>query len=347
MDAGWFNETDLADDDPGWSRRQQERCVSEMTLKNTKRLAADPDGIAEAAEGLRSGALVAFPTETVYGLGADARNGKAVAGIYEAKGRPAFNPLIVHVPSIDMAMRLGRFDETADRLAQAFWPGPLTLVLPLSDEAGLSSLVTAGLGSVALRVPAHPLAQDLLTAADCPVAAPSANPSGRLSPTTADHVLDGLGGRIDAVLDGGPCDVGLESTIIACGPDGPRLLRPGGLPVEALEACLGAPIPHVEAGGKVEAPGQLESHYAPGAALRLNADAPRAGERFLGFGPIGGDLTLSATGDLAEAAANLFGHLRDLDGGPQSRIAVAPIPDKGLGRAINDRLRRAAAPRPD
>ncbi len=317
-----------------------------MTLKETKRLEADPDGIASAAAMLRSGGLVAFPTETVYGLGADARNGLAVAGIYEAKGRPSFNPLIVHVPTIEMARALGQFGQTAESLAQAFWPGPLTLVVPLNASSGLSELVTAGLPSVALRVPAHPLAQRLLQEAGCPVAAPSANPSGRLSPTTADHVLDGLHGKIDAVLDGGACEVGLESTIIACGPDGPRLLRPGGLPIEAAEACLGAAISVVGTEDAIEAPGQLASHYAPNASLRLNADAARPDEQLLGFGPIAGDLNLSANGDLTEAAANLFGHLRELDRGSDARIAVAPIPESGLGRAINDRLRRAAAPRP-
>ena len=314
-------------------------------MPDTRILAADDAGIAEAARLLSAGALVAFPTETVYGLGADATDDRAVARVFEAKGRPRFNPLIVHVAGIEAARRIGRFGPEAERLAAAFWPGPLTLVLPLRPEAGLSALVTAGLQSVALRVPADPLAQRLLAAFGGPVAAPSANPSGRVSPTRAAHVLAGLGGRIEAVLDGGACAVGLESTIL--GLDGaPSLLRPGGLPAEALEACLGAPL---AAGGDHErpsSPGQLASHYAPEAALRMNADAPRPGEAYLGFGPgaTGEGLNLSASGDLVEAAANLFHHLRALDAQGKP-IAVAPIPEKGLGRAINDRLRRAAAPR--
>ena len=314
-------------------------------MPDTRILAADDAGIAEAARLLSAGALVAFPTETVYGLGADATDDRAVARVFEAKGRPRFNPLIVHVAGIEAARRIGRFGPEAERLAAAFWPGPLTLVLPLRPEAGLSALVTAGLQSVALRVPADPLAQRLLAAFGGPVAAPSANPSGRVSPTRAAHVLAGLGGRIAAVLDGGACAVGLESTIL--GLDGtPALLRPGGLPAEALEACLGAPL---AAGGDSErpsSPGQLASHYAPEAALRMNADAPRPGEAYLGFGPgaKGEGLNLSASGDLVEAAANLFHHLRALDAQGKP-IAVAPIPEKGLGRAINDRLRRAAAPR--
>ena len=339
-----FNGLNVSDDALPGAERQQERCVRAMEHHATKALAADPDGILAAGVCLASGGLVAFPTETVYGLGADARNGMAVARVYAAKGRPSFNPLIVHVPSLEIARRYARFDDVAERLAHAFWPGPLTLVLPLKEESGLSELVTAGLPTVALRVPAHPLAQALLEAAGCPVAAPSANPSGRLSPTTAMHVIDGLGGRIDAVLDGGPCEVGLESTIVAPGPP-PRLLRPGGLPAEVIEDCLGVPLERSSGDGAVEAPGQLVSHYAPGAALRLGADAPRPGERMLGFGAVDGDLNLSRTGDLNEAAANLFAYLRRLDDGEGGEIAVAPIPDTGLGRAINDRLRRAAAPR--
>ena len=313
----------------------------------TKDLAATPDGLAEAAQILRAGGLVAFPTETVYGLGGDACNDRAVAGIFAAKARPQFNPLIVHVPDLETARRYARVDARAEALAQAFWPGPLTLVLPLVAGCGLSPLVTAGLPSVAIRVPAHPVAQALLRAFGGPLAAPSANPSGRVSPTRADHVRAGLAGRIAAILDGGPCAVGVESTII--GLDGPpTLLRPGGVPVEVLEAALRQPL---AAGGdaqKPNAPGQLASHYAPGAAVRLDATEAEPGEVFVGFGP-GPEaaLTLSDSGDLTEAAARLFHILREADAlaGPAGRISFAPIPEVGLGRAINDRLRRAAAPR--
>ncbi len=310
-------------------------------MPETLRLQPDPAGIARAAELLRAGGLVAFPTETVYGLGGDATDSLATARIFEAKGRPKLNPLIAHVPDVAMARALAVFDAAAERLAATFWPGALTLVLPLRPEARIAPLVTAGLPTIALRVPDHSLAQALLHGAGRPIAAPSANPSGRISPTTADHVLAGLSGRIAAVLDGGPCKVGVESTIVSTGPT-PTLLRPGGLPIEAIEACLGTPLSMHH--GAITAPGQLASHYAPNAALRLNAEAPRPNERYLGFGPRDGDLNLSGSGDLTEAAANLFGHLHRLDasGAP---IAVAPIPDHGLGRAINDRLRRAAAPR--
>ncbi len=312
----------------------------------TQVLAADAAGIARAAYVLGEGGLVAFPTETVYGLGADARNGRAVAGIFAAKNRPTFNPLIVHVPNLDAARSIGVFGPEALSLANAFWPGAMTLVVPLARGAGISDLVTAGLDTVAIRVPAHPLATKLLEAAGCPVAAPSANPSGKVSPTTADHVLDGLGRRIDAVLDGGACLVGLESTILDPGPPA-RLLRPGGLPIEAIEACLGAPVQavDVEAAG-ITAPGQLKSHYAPTADLRLGAAEAREGEVMLGFGPVQCDLNLSEAGDLTEAAAGLYGALRSLDASGAAAIAVSPIPETGLGRAINDRLRRAAAPRP-
>ncbi len=269
---------------------------------------------------------------------------RAVARIFQAKGRPQFNPLIVHVPDLATARLIAVFDVTAMRLADAFWPGALTLVLPLRPEAGIAPLVTAGLPSIALRVPDHPLAQDLLRCAGRPVAAPSANPSGRISPTSAHHVLAGLSGQIEAVLDGGPCPVGVESTIVGLLPD-PTLLRPGGLPVEAIEACLGAALlPPVETTCPT-APGQLASHYAPRAPLRLNADHPESGERLLGFGAVDADLNLSSTGDLVEAAANLFHHLHTLDTAGIAPIAVSPIPNHGLGRAINDRLRRAAAPR--
>ncbi|MBK0400757.1 threonylcarbamoyl-AMP synthase [Limibaculum sp. M0105] len=320
-------------------------------MPETERLASDDAGIARAAALLAEGRLVAFPTETVYGLGADARNGLAVAHVFEAKGRPRFNPLIVHVPGLDEARRIAAVRGALERLADAFWPGPLTLVAPVTPEAGLSDLVTAGLATVAIRVPAHPVARRLLAAFGGPLAGPSANPSGKVSPTSADHVLDGLGGRIAAVVDGGACPVGVESTIIGLDGDVPVLLRPGGLPVEVIEACLGRSLGR--AGGGIRAPGQLASHYAPGIRLRLNAAAPAAGEGWLGFGadPEGIDaptLNLSPSGDMAEAAANLFSHLRTLDGlmHGQGTVAVAAIPDRGLGRAINDRLRRAAAPRP-
>ncbi len=310
----------------------------------TEQLSGDAAGLARAGALLAGGALVAFPTETVYGLGADARNGRAVARIYEVKGRPVFNPLIVHVASLEAARAIARFDETAECLAEVFWPGALTLVLPLRPEAGLSPLVTAGLETVALRLPQSPLARALLAEAGCPVAAPSANPSGRLSPTTAAHVLAGLGGRIEALLDGGPAPVGIESTIVGLHP-APALLRPGGVPAEAVEACLGQPLQSPQPGEKPSSPGQLASHYAPRARLRLNVTAPRPGERLMGFGPTGeAALNLSPSGDLREAAANLFGHLHLLDR-EEGPIAVSPIPEAGLGRAINDRLRRAAAPR--
>lgn len=311
----------------------------------TKLLAPDDVGLDEAATLLRQGELVAFPTETVYGLGADATNGRAVAAVYAAKGRPQFNPLIVHVADLDAARAIADFSEDALRLAQAFWPGPLSLVLPVRPDARLSDLVTAGLSTVAVRVPQHPLAHALLEKAGIPVAAPSANPSGRISPTRAEHVLDGLNGRIAAVLDGGSCPVGLESTIVSAGPP-PMLLRHGGIPVEALEACLGQSFETADPAKEgVSAPGQLLSHYAPAVPVRLGATEAREGEALLGFGPVQGHLTLSANGDLTEAAANLFSHLRRLDEGGYKAIAVAPIPDHGLGRAINDRLLRAAAPR--
>lgn len=314
-----------------------------MTQPSPEILAASSTGIARAAKLLAAGALVAFPTETVYGLGADARSGSAVASIFAAKDRPSFNPLIAHVADTRTARRYVEWTDTAERLASAFWPGPLTLVLPLKPGHGISDLVTAGLSTLAVRVPAHPAAHALLERFAGPVAAPSANPSGRISPTTAAHVIAGLDGRIAAVLDDGPCAVGLESTII--GLDGPpTLLRPGGLPAEAIEAALGAPLAQRAANAALSAPGQLESHYAPGAPVRLNATTAHPGEVLLGFGPMNCDLNLSEAGDLHDAAANLFGHLHRLDATGQA-IAVAPIPDHGLGRAINDRLRRAAAPR--
>lgn len=313
----------------------------------TEKLAFDESGIARAADLLRQGQTVAMPTETVYGLAGDARNGAAVAAIYAAKGRPSFNPLIVHVADLAAAERIARLPRPAIELAQAFWPGALTLVLPLRADAGIASLVTAGLDTVAIRIPAARAAQALLRAFDGPLAAPSANASGRISPTTAQHVLDpdgGLDGRIAAVLDAGPCPVGVESTIIGWQDGQATLLRPGGIPSEAIEAALGHPLLHPDHDPNAPtAPGQLTSHYAPNAALRLNATTAEPGETHITFGQPG-PFTLSATGDLAEAAARLFDTLRraDREGRP---IAIAPIPDHGLGTAINDRLRRAAAPR--
>ncbi|WP_299043471.1 L-threonylcarbamoyladenylate synthase [uncultured Tateyamaria sp.] len=310
-----------------------------MTDIETAVLRADAAGIAEAARLLAAGGLVSFPTETVYGLGGDARNDIAVARIFDAKGRPRFNPLIVHVPDLETARRFARIDGPLAALATGFWPGPLSLVAPLADGHGLSPLVTAGLDTVALRVPAHPAAQDLLRVFDGPVAAPSANRSGRISPTTAAHVMAGLNGKLDAVVDAGACAVGLESTIV--GGDPLALLRPGGLAQDDIETITG---PLAGAGAGITAPGQLSSHYAPDATLRLNANTAHPGEVLLGFGPMQSDLNLSVSGDLIEAAANLFGHLHSLDAMARP-IAVAPIPKCGLGQAINDRLARAAAPR--
>lgn len=311
----------------------------------TQILRPDTDGFAQAAALLAEGQLVAFPTETVYGLGADARNDMAVARVFEAKGRPRFNPLIVHVPSIAAAKTYVVWNDEADRLASAFWPGPLTLVLPLRPDAGLSSLVTADLPTLAIRVPEHDVARRLLETFDGPVAAPSANPSGKISPTQAAHVAAGLTGRIAAILDGGDCGVGLESTILGLA-DTPTLLRPGGLPQEAIEAALGTGVHQHQSGDPLTAPGQMTSHYAPGAPIRLGATDLRPGELLLGFGPVEAAMNLSPAGDLTEAAANLFRHLHALDALSPDTIAVSPIPERGLGRAINDRLRRAAAPRP-
>lgn len=320
----------------------------------TELLRPDPDGIARAVERLQRGGLVAFPTETVYGLGADAADAVAVAGIYAAKGRPRFNPLIAHLPGLDAARLQGRLDETALRLAERFWPGPLTLVVPVAATCTVCDLARAGLDSVALRVPAHPLAEALLSSFGGPIVAPSANRSGHVSPTEAAHVLADLGGRIGAVLDGGSTRVGLESTIVACFDDEPRLLRPGGIARESLEAVLGQPLSgDADTADRPRAPGQLLSHYAPGAAVRLDADRIRPGEAVLLFGaarPAGLEtagmvLNLSPEGDLAEAAARLFAALRRLDQTNPEAIAVAPIPFEGLGEAINDRLRRAAADR--
>jgi L-threonylcarbamoyladenylate synthase len=303
------------------------------------------DPVNLAAEALKAGRLVVIPTETVYGLGADATNDRAVASIYAAKGRPKFNPLIVHVASLADAERLGIFDERARQLAQAFWPGPLTLVVPRQADCPVSLLASAGLPTIALRVPRHPLARKLLAAFGRPIVAPSANVSGRISPTTAEHVRASLGNKVAMILDGGPCLIGLESTIVGCGEGEPVLLRAGGVPREEIERVLGHPVASRHNYQKVTAPGQLKSHYAPHAQLRLNVTSPRAGEAYLGFGPMNGTHNLSPRGDLVEAAANLFRMLHELDATGAKTIAVAPIPMAGLGEAINDRLKRAAAPR--
>lgn len=320
--------------------------------------AAERGAIEEAARILAAGGLVAFPTETVYGLGADATNAAAIAKLYAAKGRPAFNPLIAHVPNIEAARALAAFEASSERLAAAFWPGPLTLVLPKQGGCPVAELATAGLDTIALRVPAHQTAQALLAALGRPVVAPSANRSGHVSPTTADHVLADLAGRIDLVLDDGPTAVGLESTIVAClGGTTVALLRPGGVPRTAIERALGRSVAALSESGADDraprAPGMLASHYAPRAALRLEADAVRPGEALLAFGaalPPGAEhaamvLNLSARRDPVEAAAHLFSHLRALDRPGVAAIAVMPIPHEGLGEAINDRLARAAAPR--
>ncbi|MFA3917206.1 L-threonylcarbamoyladenylate synthase [Ruegeria hyattellae] len=314
-----------------------------MMGTKTERLSATLADITRAAGILRSGGLVAFPTETVYGLGGNARNDDAVAAIYEAKGRPSFNPLIAHLPSVEAAKRYVSWSDQAERLARAFWPGPLTLVLPLLEGHGISPLVTAGLDTLAVRVPAHSAARALLSAFDGPIAAPSANPSGRISPTSATHVRAGLDGRIEAILDDGPCTVGLESTILGLF-DRPTLLRPGGISADEVAEVLGA-APLTRNGAEaITAPGQLQSHYAPSSSVRLNALDRRGDELLLGFGDMDCDVNLSQSGDLIEAAARLFAALHELDqtGRP---IAVAMIPQYGLGAAINDRLRRAAAPR--
>ncbi len=301
--------------------------------------------ISVAAAALRRGALVAFPTETVYGLGGDGGSDEAVAAIYAAKGRPGYNPLILHVNGVEAALALADLGSGARLLAERFWPGPLTLVARARPGARISALARAGLPTVALRAPAHPLARALLDAFGGPLAGPSANPSGRISPTTAAHVLAGLDGRIAGVLDGGACPVGVESTIVGFDDDAPVLLRPGGLAAEEIEAALGRPLGRP--GPEIASPGQLASHYAPRAPVRLDAAAPRPGEALLGFGgAAGAALDLSPSGDLGEAAANLFAMLRELDQSAAA-IAVSPIPGHGLGRAINDRLRRAAAPRPE
>jgi L-threonylcarbamoyladenylate synthase len=323
----------------------------------TRMVGADEAGVAEAARVLASGGLVAFPTETVYGLGADATSAGAVARLYAAKGRPRFNPLIVHVATPAAARALAAFNADAEKLAQAFWPGPLTLVLPKAPACPVAELATAGLNSVAVRIPASPVALRLLAACGRPVAAPSANRSGHVSPTTAAHVRADLDGVIDLIVDGGPTDVGIESTIVAC-LDAPMLLRPGGLAREDIASLLGRPLVEPKGGAASAedvplAPGQLSSHYAPRSPVRLDAESVTPGEALLAFGPSlprGAaqaikTLNLSSGGDLVEAAANLFSFLRALDAAGAARIAIMPIPHHGLGEAINDRLLRAASPR--
>ena len=331
-----------------------------MTAEPTTRvIPANAGAITDAARALAAGGLVAFPTETVYGLGADATNGTAVARLYAAKGRPSFNPLIAHVADTQAARALAMFDAAAEKLAAVFWPGPLTLVLRKRPECPVAELATSGLDTIAVRVPNHPVARDILRALGGPIVAPSANRSGHVSPTTAAHVLADMRGRIDLIVDGGPAPVGVESTIVACLDGRTILLRPGGLPRADIERVLGgvlavAPVPRTDGNGDAPlAPGMLASHYAPKARLRLDASDVRAGEALLAFGPdLPADakravrvLNLSARGDLVEAAANLFSHLRALDGAGTAVIAVMPVPHEGLGEAINDRLARAAAPR--
>jgi L-threonylcarbamoyladenylate synthase len=317
--------------------------MPDSTAQMTRVRAADAAGIAEAAALLAAGDIAAIPTETVYGLAADAANGEAVAKVYAAKGRPAFNPLIVHVADREMAARYARFEPLAEKLAAAFWPGPLTLVLPLLPDAPIASLVTAGLPTIALRVPAHPAMQGVVRALGRGVAAPSANASGRLSPTRATHVLDSLSGRVPLILDAGPSAAGLESSIVGVADGKARLLRQGAIAVEDIAAVVGAPVPLAADGAPVAAPGMLLSHYAPRLPIRLEAAEANPHEFHIGFGAIAGDATLSADGDLAAAAAGLFDLLHRADASGRAAIAVAPIPLYGLGAAINDRLRRAAA----
>jgi L-threonylcarbamoyladenylate synthase len=324
---------------------------------NTRVSRADAAAVGDAVHCLKAGGLVAFPTETVYGLGADATNARAIARIYAAKGRPRFNPLIAHVTNAAAAKTLARFNADAAKLADALWPGPLTLVLPKTADCPVAELATAGLDSIAVRVPRHDVAQKILAAFGKPIVAPSANRSGHVSPTTAGHVLADLRGRVELIVDGGATSVGVESTIVAC-IDEPTLLRPGGIPREAVEQALNRPLAAVSVEASTEdeaplAPGMSASHYAPHTPLRLEAQRVEPGEALLAFGPahIEGaadakvTLNLSPGGDLIEAAANLFSYLRTLDGANAKAIAVMPIPHEGLGEAINDRLARAAAPR--
>ncbi len=305
-------------------------------------LPADPTGIAVAAERLRAGGLVALPTEPVYGLAARADSASAVAQIYRAKGRPDFTPLIVHIPDIAAAERIAEFDDRARRLAAAFWPGALTMVLPLRINAGIAPAVTAGLPTIALRCPAHPAMRAVLQAADLPLAAPSANRSGGVSPSRAEHVAASLGAAVDLVLDGGPCAAGIESTIVALRNSGWEILRPGPITEAQIADVLGPSEASLAKGG-IEAPGQLASHYSPGKPVRLGAESAQADEFLIGFGPVAGQISLSPSGDLAEAASRLYDCLHAAQNAAQPRIAIAPVPDDGIGKAINDRLGRAAA----
>ena len=312
-----------------------------------------PTGIARAAAALRDGLLVAFPTETVYGLGADATNDRAVAAVFTAKGRPSFNPLIVHVAEAAAAEELVVLGPAAHTLAETLWPGPLTLVLPRAADCPVSLLASAGLDSLAIRVPGHPKARQLLASTGRPVVAPSANPSGAISPTTAQHVADGLAGRVDLIVAGGRCEIGIESTVLDLTGPTPTLLRPGAVTREYIEALIGpleSAVAEPAGDAARKSPGQLTRHYAPSLPVRLNAVSAQAGEAYLAFGPTlgaGKALNLSASGDLNEAAANLFAMLRSLDQSESTGIAVAPIPEEGLGVAINDRLLRASAPDDD
>lgn len=297
--------------------------------------------IVAAAKRLQSGGLVAVPTETVYGLAADSTNASAIAGIYRTKGRPDFNPLIVHVPGIEAAETLGLFNNLANKLARNFWPGPLTLVVPKTPDCPVAPAVTAGLETIALRYPSHPLMQELLKVSGLFLAAPSANKSGGISPTMAQHVEHSLGDSRPMILDGGPCQSGVESTIVAIRGEDYQILRPGPITSEQLERCTGKE-PISRQNEKIEAPGQLASHYAPSKPVRLNATQPGSNDYHIGFGPIAGDKSLSASGDLAEAATNLFAALHVADASNRSHIAIAPIPKMGIGVAINDRLKRAS-----
>lgn len=340
-------------DEPEYHVVENRSCVSSTVPV----FQATPTAIDDAARFLSQGGLVAFPTETVYGLGGDATNDLAVAAIFSTKGRPTFNPLIVHVPGLAAAQRFGIFDERAVALTRAFWPGPLTLVVKRLEPCPISLLVSAGLDTIAMRCPAHPIALELMVKTRRPIAAPSANRSGRISPTTAQHVSEDLGDLLNIILDGGPAEVGLESTVVDMTGAAPIILRPGAVTLEELAEVLGGPIAmahsqiHDGDAARPHAPGQLVSHYAPRARLRLEAIQPLVGEGFLRFGPTvatatGPTHSLSETGDLFEAAATLFSTLRRLDATGVEAIAVMPIPERGLGIAINDRLKRAAAPRP-
>jgi L-threonylcarbamoyladenylate synthase len=312
------------------------------TLGNGWIVPAGDAAVAAAADLLRGGQIVAIPTETVYGLAADANTADAVAKIYAAKGRPDFNPLIVHVADVDAARQLAIFDPLAERLAAAFWPGPMTLVLPLCDDAPVTKAVTAGLPTIAIRHPAHAVMQAVLAASGLNLAAPSANASGGISPTRAEHVQGSLGEKVPMIIDAGPCAAGLESTIVAVRADGWQILRPGPITAEDIAAVAGS-LPLEEAQEHIEAPGQLASHYAPQKPLRLNAATSGTDEYLIGFGPVDGDENLSASSDLAQAAARLFDALHRADASGMAAIAVAPIPHQGIGIAINDRLARAAA----